>query len=77
MAPVLQDASAFNLSLLADYPPEQLTALKRLLRDMITRYSAADRCTPACTARRAEVAMLVFDVPFHDRTGPASNEPTQ
>ena len=40
MAPVLQDASAFNLSLLADYPPEQLTALKRLLRDMITRYSS-------------------------------------
>ena len=39
MAPVLQDASAFNLALLADYPPEQLTALKRLLRDMITRYS--------------------------------------
>ena len=41
MAPVLQDASAFNLSLLADYPPEQLTGLKRLLRDMITRYPAA------------------------------------
>ncbi len=40
MAPVLQDASAFNLALLADYPPEQLTALKRLLRDMITRYQA-------------------------------------
>jgi flavin reductase (DIM6/NTAB) family NADH-FMN oxidoreductase RutF/DNA-binding MarR family transcriptional regulator len=40
MAPVLQDASAFNLALLADYPPEQLTALKRLLRDMITRYSS-------------------------------------
>lgn len=40
MAPVLQDASAFNLSLLADYPPEELTALKRLLRDMITRYPA-------------------------------------
>jgi flavin reductase (DIM6/NTAB) family NADH-FMN oxidoreductase RutF/DNA-binding MarR family transcriptional regulator len=39
MAPVLQDAAAFNLSLLADYPPEQLTSLKRLLRDMITRYS--------------------------------------
>ena len=38
MAPVLQDASAFNLSLLADYPPEQLTALKQLLRDMIARY---------------------------------------
>ncbi|HZH07264.1 MAG TPA: flavin reductase [Lautropia sp.] len=38
IAPVLQDASAFNLSLLADYPPEELTALKRLLRDMITRY---------------------------------------
>jgi flavin reductase (DIM6/NTAB) family NADH-FMN oxidoreductase RutF/DNA-binding MarR family transcriptional regulator len=38
MAPVLQDASAFNLSLLADYPPEELTSLKRLLRDMITRY---------------------------------------
>jgi flavin reductase (DIM6/NTAB) family NADH-FMN oxidoreductase RutF/DNA-binding MarR family transcriptional regulator len=41
MAPVLQDASAFNLSLLADYPPEQLTALKRLLRDMISRYSTS------------------------------------
>jgi len=40
IAPVLQDASAFNLSLLADYPPEELTALKRLLRDMITRYPA-------------------------------------
>ena len=40
MAPVLQAAAAFNLSLLADYPPEQLTALKRLLRDMITRYQA-------------------------------------
>jgi len=39
--PVLQDASAFNLSLLADYPPEELTALKRLLRDMITRYPAS------------------------------------
>jgi flavin reductase (DIM6/NTAB) family NADH-FMN oxidoreductase RutF/DNA-binding MarR family transcriptional regulator len=41
IAPVLQDASAFNLSLLADYPPEELTRLKRLLRDMITRYPAS------------------------------------
>ncbi|MBA3479309.1 MAG: flavin reductase [Lautropia sp.] len=41
MSPVLQDAAAFNLSLLADYPPEELTSLKRLLRDMITRYPPA------------------------------------
>ena len=41
MAPVLQDAAAFNLSLLADYPPEALTILKRLLRDMLTRYPRA------------------------------------
>jgi flavin reductase (DIM6/NTAB) family NADH-FMN oxidoreductase RutF/DNA-binding MarR family transcriptional regulator len=38
IAPVLQDAAAFNLSLLAEYPPEELTALKRLLREMIARY---------------------------------------
>jgi flavin reductase (DIM6/NTAB) family NADH-FMN oxidoreductase RutF/DNA-binding MarR family transcriptional regulator len=36
--PVLQDAAAFNLSLLAEYPPQELTALKRLLREMIARY---------------------------------------
>ena len=36
--PVLQDAAAFNLSLLADFPPEELTGLKRLLRKMIARY---------------------------------------
>jgi flavin reductase (DIM6/NTAB) family NADH-FMN oxidoreductase RutF/DNA-binding MarR family transcriptional regulator len=41
IAPVLQDAAAFNLSLLADYPPEELTRLKRLLRDMIARYPPA------------------------------------
>lgn len=39
--PVLQDAAAFNLSLLADYPPEELTGLKRLLRTMIARYPPA------------------------------------
>lgn len=37
VAPILQDAAAFNLSLLADYPPADLTALKRLLRSMIAR----------------------------------------
>jgi flavin reductase (DIM6/NTAB) family NADH-FMN oxidoreductase RutF/DNA-binding MarR family transcriptional regulator len=41
IAPVLQDAAAFNLSLLADYPPEALTGLKRLLRDMIGRHPPA------------------------------------
>lgn len=38
IAPVLQDAAAYNLSLLTDYPPETLTALKRLLRDIIARH---------------------------------------
>ncbi len=41
IAPVLQDAAAFNLSLLTDYPPETLTSLKRLLRDIIARHPAA------------------------------------
>jgi flavin reductase (DIM6/NTAB) family NADH-FMN oxidoreductase RutF/DNA-binding MarR family transcriptional regulator len=38
IAPVLTDASAFNLSVLASYPPESLTAMKDLLKDMIARY---------------------------------------
>jgi flavin reductase (DIM6/NTAB) family NADH-FMN oxidoreductase RutF/DNA-binding MarR family transcriptional regulator len=40
IAPVLQDAAAFNLSLLTDYPPETLSSLKRLLRDIIARHPA-------------------------------------
>jgi 3-hydroxy-9,10-secoandrosta-1,3,5(10)-triene-9,17-dione monooxygenase reductase component len=40
IAPVLQDAAAFNLSLLTDYPPETLTGLKHLLRDIIARHPA-------------------------------------
>ncbi len=38
IAPVLEDAAAFNLSVLASYPPQELTAMKQLLRDMIGRY---------------------------------------
>ena len=41
IAPVLQDAAAFNLSLLTDYPPETLTGLKHLLRDIIARHPSA------------------------------------
>ena len=37
IAPVLNDAASFNRSLLADFPPEELTALKRVLRKMIAR----------------------------------------
>lgn len=36
--PVLQDAAAFNLSLLADFPPAALTSLKRLLRAVVAQY---------------------------------------
>ncbi len=35
MTPVLEDAAAFNLSLLAQYSPEVLTGLKQVLREMI------------------------------------------
>ena len=35
LAPVLQEAAAFNLSLLADHPPETLLQLKGLLRRLI------------------------------------------
>jgi flavin reductase (DIM6/NTAB) family NADH-FMN oxidoreductase RutF/DNA-binding MarR family transcriptional regulator len=38
IGPVLTDASAFNLSVLASYPPESLTAMKELLKDMIARF---------------------------------------
>lgn len=40
LAPVLQDAAAFNLSLLADYPPEALSELKQLLRRLIRHQEA-------------------------------------
>ncbi|MGE0313170.1 MAG: flavin reductase [Lautropia sp.] len=41
IAPILEDAAAFNLSVLASYPPQALTAMKHLLRDMIGRYPPA------------------------------------
>jgi flavin reductase (DIM6/NTAB) family NADH-FMN oxidoreductase RutF/DNA-binding MarR family transcriptional regulator len=42
IAPVLQDAAAFNLSLLGRYPTDALTGMKTLLRDMIGRYPDGD-----------------------------------
>lgn len=38
IAPVLEDASAFNMSMLERYPTRALTGMKKLLRDMIGRY---------------------------------------
>ncbi len=43
IAPVLTDASAFNLSVLASYSPEVLTMTKDLLKDMIERFPGLSR----------------------------------
>lgn len=43
IAPVLTDASAFNMSVLASYSPESLTAMKSLLKDLIARYPGQPR----------------------------------
>lgn len=39
IAPVMTEASAFNLNVLASYSPESLTLMKQLLKDLIDRFS--------------------------------------
>ncbi|MGE0800814.1 MAG: flavin reductase [Lautropia sp.] len=39
LGPVLQDAAAFNLSVLAEYPPEVLTGMKHWLQRMIANHA--------------------------------------
>ena len=47
IAPVLTDASAFNMSVLASYSPESLTAMKSLLKDLIARFPGQARHSQA------------------------------
>ncbi|MET0509364.1 MAG: flavin reductase [Burkholderiaceae bacterium] len=57
IGPVLTDASAFNLSVLASYPPESLTAMKELLKDMIARFPIS-----AAPAPDADVDVVADDI---------------